>query len=54
MDNEKLLNMYDTVKDCKVSLRLVKGNDFAIVTIEDLFRMFEAVRERNDNAVSQD
>lgn len=45
MKKEELLKFYDKYKDCAVA---------SILSLEDLFRMFEAVRERYENAVSQD
>jgi len=45
MNKKELLEYYDKFKDCATG---------QLLTLEDLFRMFEAVRERNENAVSQD
>lgn len=45
MKKEELLKFYDENKDCAIA---------SMLSLEDLFWMFEAVRERNENAVSQD
>ena len=56
MKDEQLFNFFDIHKNGKITIRhawtesVTEGD----ITLEDLYRMFELVREKRANAVTQD
>ena len=56
LKDDQLLNFFDRHKNGKITIRhawteITTEGD---ITLEDLFRMFELVREKRANAVTQD